>query len=89
MANDPRQLRHGEQRMSFFTSEKGRDRAAAQRAIAGLSQQDQIIALLGEQNQLLSEQNQMMKYLCDSAHFMMTRSQPGTSPDGSAGPASV
>lgn len=53
MAKDSRELRHGEKRLSVFTSEKGRDRANAQRAIEGLTQNDQIIALLSEQNDLL------------------------------------
>lgn len=75
--------------MPLFTSEKGRDRAAAHRAIEGLSQNDQIIALLFEQNQLLAAQNQMINYLCESAQYLMTKGQPSSSPDGSTGPSSV
>lgn len=58
MAKDARELRHGEKRMALFTSEKGRDRANAERAIAGLSQNDQII-------ELLTSQNEMLRYMCD------------------------
>jgi hypothetical protein len=53
MSDKTRDLRHGEKRMALFSSEKGRDRASAQRAIEGLSQNDQIIALLEQQNELL------------------------------------
>lgn len=53
-----RELRHGEKRLAVFTSEKGRDRASAQRAIEGLTQNDQIIALL-------TEQNEMLRYMCE------------------------
>jgi hypothetical protein len=84
MAGNPRQLAHGEKRMPVFTSEKGRDRAAASRAIEGLTQNDQIIALLFEQNQMLTEQNQMLRYLADSAHWFMER-QSGPPPTGPTG----
>lgn len=63
---DNRRLRHGEKRMAMFTSEKGRDRATAQRSIEGLSQNDQIIWLL-------QEQNEMLRYLCDMAHHFASR----------------
>jgi hypothetical protein len=53
MTKDPRELRHGEKRLAMFTSEKGRDRANAQRAIEGLTQNDEIIGLLTQQNELL------------------------------------
>jgi hypothetical protein len=52
---DNRDLKHGEKRMALFTSEKGRDRANAQRQIEGLNQNDKIIALL---TGLLVEQQQ-------------------------------
>ena len=52
---DNRNLRHGEKRMALFTSEKGRDRANAQRQIEGLTQNDKMIALLTD---LLVEQQQ-------------------------------
>ena len=52
---DNRNLRHGEKRMAMFTSEKGRDRANAQRQIEGLTQNDKMIALLSD---LLVEQQQ-------------------------------
>lgn len=81
---DNRQLRHGEKRMPVFTSEKGRDRAAAHRAIEGLTQNDQIITLLFEQNQLLADQNGMLRYLADSAHWFMERSA-GPAPQGPNG----
>lgn len=50
-----RGLAHGEKRLALFTSEKGRDRANAKRAIEGLHQNDKMIALLTE---LLVEQQQ-------------------------------
>lgn len=53
MAKDTRKLGHNERHVGLFSSEKGRDKAQAQRAIEGLTQNDQIIALLSEQNDLL------------------------------------
>lgn len=46
MSDGTRDLRHGEKRLAVFSSEKGRDRANAQRTIEGLNQNDQIIGLL-------------------------------------------
>lgn len=46
MSDGTRDLRHGEKRLAAFSSEKGRDRANAQRTIEGLNQNDQIIDLL-------------------------------------------
>lgn len=69
MNKDTRDLRHGEKRLSLFSSEKGRDRANAQRAIEGLSQNDQIIALL-------SEQNDMLRYMCDRLMAIEVKVQP-------------
>lgn len=49
-------------------SEKARDRAEARRAIEGLEQNDQIIAVLGE---LVAEQrrtNQLLQWFADRAH---------------------
>lgn len=46
MSDGTRDLRHGEKRLAIFSSEKGRDRANAQRTIEGLNQNDQIIDLL-------------------------------------------
>ena len=60
MTADNRDLRHGEKMFGVFSSEKGRDRANARRTIEGLSQNDQII-------ELLTEQNRMLRYLCDQA----------------------
>jgi len=65
---DNRQLRHGEKRFAMFTSEKGRDRANAQRAIEGLSQGDAMITLLQQQVELLTEQNAMLRWMCDRYH---------------------
>lgn len=71
MAKDSRELRHGEKRLAVFTSEKGRDRANAERAIEGLNQNDQIIALLKEQNDLL-------RYACERLAAIEARSIEST-----------
>jgi len=67
---DNRELRHGEKRMAWFTSEKGRDRANAQRAIEGLNQNDQILALLTDlvvetqaNGRRLDRTNQLLEWL--------------------------
>jgi hypothetical protein len=73
MAKDSRELRHGEKRLAVFTSEKGRDRATAERAIEGLNQNDQIIALLREQNDLL-------RYACERLAAIETRSSTSSAP---------
>lgn len=67
-----RDLKHGEKRMAVFTSEKGRDRANAQRAIEGLTQNDQIIALL-------TDQNEMLRYMCDRLYGLEQKAQTGAS----------
>lgn len=69
---DNRHLRYGEKRLAF-SSEKARDRANAQRAIEGLSQNDKIIWLLQEQAAMLFEQNQMLAYVCDRLYTLETR----------------
>lgn len=67
MSRDARKLANAERFAPtglFGSSEKKRDQVAAQRAIEGLSQNDQIIGLLTEQNALLSRQNEMLDFLC-------------------------
>ncbi len=73
MGKDTRDLRHGEKRLAVFSSEKGRDRANAQRAIEGLSQNDQMIQLLHQQTQLLVEQTEMLRYMCDRLHAIESK----------------
>ena len=51
--------------MNLFTSEKGRDRANARRAIESLQQGDQSLAHLAYQSDLLLEQTNMLRYMCD------------------------
>jgi hypothetical protein len=68
--SDPRKLAHSEKVIGmrhgaewFLGGEKARDRADAKRQIEGLSQNDQIIALLSE---LVTEQrrtNQLLEWL--------------------------
>lgn len=60
-----RKLSHGEKRINLFTSEKGRDRANARRAIEALQQGDQSLAHLAYQSDLMLEQTHMLRYLCD------------------------
>lgn len=64
--------------MAIHTSEKGRDRAAAQRAIEGLSQNDQIICLLQEQAGMMFEQNQLLRYMADRLHAIETQGSGDT-----------
>jgi len=63
---DNRDLKHGEKRLGVFSSEKGRDRANAQRAIEGLSQNDQMIYLLNRQVELLD-------YIAQAVHRLEAR----------------
>lgn len=79
--NRNRALRQSERPLAFFTTEKGRDRAAAERSIEHLGQNDQIIALL-------HEQNQMLRYLCDLAFEYVSRQdrQDATAGDAAAEP---
>lgn len=51
--------------MNFFTSEKGRDRANALRAIEGLQQGDQSLAHLSYQSGLMLEQTNLLRYMAD------------------------
>lgn len=53
-----RKLNHSERGMNLFGGEKARDRADARRQLEGLSQNDQVIALL-------TEQNEMLRYMCE------------------------
>lgn len=62
---DQRRLAHGEKTFALFTSEKGRDRANARRAIEGLQQGDQSLGHLSYQSDQLYEQTAMFRYMCD------------------------
>ncbi len=62
MANK-RQLAYGEKYGSLFSSEKGRDRADARRQIESLNLADQQLAAVGNQAQLLAENNALLRYV--------------------------
>lgn len=69
MAEDVRKLSRKERGFQTFgTSEHMRDQAAARRAIEGLSQNDQIIALLHEQAGMMFEQNQLLRYIAEQMY---------------------
>jgi len=76
MGDKTRDLRHGEKRLALFTSEKGRDRAQAFRAIEGLNQTDQMLQVLHHQTALLAEQTEMLRYMCDRLHAIETKMPP-------------
>lgn len=63
-----RKLHHSER--GIGGGERGRDRADAKRQLEGLSQNDQIIALLTEQNDLL-------RYMADRLYTIEQKGQAG------------
>lgn len=63
-----RKLDHSERGVSLFGGEKARDRAEARRQMEGLTQNDQVIALL-------TEQNEMLRYMCDRLYALEQRAQ--------------
>lgn len=67
-----RKLNHSERGISLFGGERARDRADAKRQIEGLSQQDQVIALLNEQNALLAELVGVQRWMADRMHEAQT-----------------
>ena len=67
-----RKLTHSERGVSIFGGEKARDRADARRQLEGLSQNDQVIALL-------TEQNEMLRYMCDRLYAIEQKAQTGAS----------
>jgi hypothetical protein len=90
MATDPRRLSYGEKRFSLFTSEKGRDRADAQRQIAALNAQGQHLDIASRHTALLAQQNEQLAYISERLYvleqmfldfmnaYMADRSTPGS-----------
>lgn len=65
-----RKLNHSERGVSLFGGEKARDRADAKRQIEGLNQQEQVVALLSEQNDLL-------RYMCERLYAIEQQGHTG------------